>query len=213
MKTNTKLFFAGLISCLFFLNGCKKEDNENEQQDRKKHKFCYKYQGRPDIALTYGELTAMLYQYDKTKKSVLEEAHGREDTRVNFFKIEDLKAYLAYVEKLSKEKKIKLTGINFISAAYPEDYPDSIKRNHQTLIMMPATRVGDRDNVSFDPLKSERGKPITLAEILAKYNYPWTYDGQIKTGSSNEMRMGQQENKGGDELSSGANRAGISPPL
>ncbi|MEQ6123766.1 hypothetical protein AAON49_06155 [Pseudotenacibaculum sp. MALMAid0570] len=215
MKSIVKLMYVSAFFALFLTVGCKKEDNnkhENHENHEKKGKYCYKYQGRPDIALTYNELVSMLNQYDQTKKGALQAAHGKEDTRVNFFKIEDLKAYLAYVEKLSKEKKIKLTGINIISAAYPDNHHDSIKRNYQTLILMPTTEIDGRENVSFDPLNSEKGTPKTLAEMLMQYGYMWSYDGQMKMGNSNEMRMGKQSG-GGEGLSSGANRAGISPPL
>lgn len=214
MKSMTKLMYA-LFFILFIAVGCKKENNDKDKEHEhteKKGKFCYNYQGRPDIALTYAELAAMLNQYDETKREVLQKAHGKEDTRVNFFKIEDLKAYLAYVEKLSKEKGIKLTGINIISAAYPNDHHDSIKRNYQTLILMPTTSIDGKDNVSFDPLNSKKGTPVTLAEMLMRYGYSWSYDGELKAGSANEMRMGQSGGNG-EGLSSGANRAGISPPL
>ena len=207
MKPNTRFLFAVYIASFFLLIGCKKEQESNDKDD----KFCIKYQGRPDIALTYGEIVALLQQYDETKRGALQAAHGKEDTRVNFFKIEDLKAYLAYVEKLSKDKKIKLTGINIISAAYPNDHKDERKRNYQTVILMPTTEIDGDNDVSFDPLNSEVGQPKTLAKILAKYGYFWPYDGKTKTGQSGKMI--NPDDDGNNQLSSGANRAGISPPL
>jgi hypothetical protein len=171
------------------------------------------YSGRPDIALTYPELISMLQHYDETKRGPLTKIHGKEDTRINFFKIEDLKAYIAYVEKESKKKKIKLTGINFISAAYPDNYAlDSKKSNYQTLIMMPATTIGDFERVSFDPLKSKKGEPKTLKEILRSYNeYNWYYN-KMKIKNTTSRSTSKSAKSGGDDLSSGANRSQISPP-
>ena len=74
MKPITKLIYA-LFLTLFVVVGCKKDNNNNDDEhNEKKKKFCYKYQGRPDIALTYSELTAMLNQYDATKRGALQEA-------------------------------------------------------------------------------------------------------------------------------------------
>ena len=132
MKSIIKHLSISLIPCFFLLIGCQERSNDDSD------KFCTEYSGRPDVAITYPEMVAMLQQYDKTKKEVLATANnGENDTRVNFFKLEDLKAYLAYIEKLSKEKNIELTGVNIISAAYPDDYADEQKETIKPLFLCP----------------------------------------------------------------------------
>ncbi len=79
----------------------------------------------------------MLEAYDKTRKEVLKEALGFEDTRVNTYPIESLREYLGYMENLAAEKNIPLTGINIISAAYPKY--DGKDPGYQNLIFMPTT--------------------------------------------------------------------------
>ena len=202
-----------LIFCLFLPIGCQKRSNDG------KDKFCTAYSGRPDVAITYPEMVAMLQQYDKTKKEVLTTTNnGEDDTRVNFFKLEDLKAYLAYIEKLSKEKNIELTGVNIISAAYPDDYADEQKRNYQTLIFMPTTKVNNAINISFEPLQSENSKPKLLAEILREYEYLDEYINGISlkginTGVKKASMFSLPEESSKSELSSGANRMGTTPPM
>ncbi len=203
MKSINKLIYVSLLT-LFLITSCKLAENI----------FCYEYNDRPEVALTYKEIVSMLSQYDATKRDALPLINGEYDTRINHFKIEDLKDYLAYVEKLSKDKKIKITGINIIAAAYPENHPDSIKRNHQTLIFIPTTTINGKKGVSFDPLHSEAGKPKPFTEILEQYGYDLTLTKDDRKKGSQKMKKGVQSNKSdSDELSSAANRLGISPPL
>ena len=114
MKKN--YFFAVCITLLCMSCGT------NFRDTKTKDISCFEYSGRPSQALSYKEVVSMLKHYDDTRVEVLKKANkGNNDTRENYFPLEDLKAYIAYVEKLSKDKKIKITGINIISAAYPDD--------------------------------------------------------------------------------------------
>jgi hypothetical protein len=165
---------------------------------------------RPPQALSYLEVVSMLQHYDNTRVEALKKTNnGKEDTRENFYALEDLKAYIAYIEKLAADKKIKISGINIISAAYPNDtvaYPD--KANYQTLIFMPATEIGGRYNVSFDPLYSEIGKPKLFDEILFnRFGYSYrNYKPKMQNPSMESKSMMD------DPESSAANRSQISPP-
>ena len=62
MKSIIKHLSISLIPCFFLLIGCQERSNDDSD------KFCTKYSGRPDVAITYPEMVAMLKQYDKTKK-------------------------------------------------------------------------------------------------------------------------------------------------
>lgn len=205
MKPNTKLILAFVCSIFLISYACKGYYGGGGESKEP-----------PRIVLTYDELVSMLKHYDATRTQPLANVNKREDTRVNFFKIDELKAYIAYVERESRKKKIKLTGINFISAAYPENWEeDKEKSNYQTLIMMPATEFEGQENVSFDPFISSEEKPVFLKEILTWYEYTaWSYDNaKVPKSNTKKRSKSTQKNGGGDELSAGANRAGISPPL
>ncbi len=200
---STKLYFSALLCTLFLFTGCKDYVRGNGNSN-----------DRPDIILTYPELVSMLQHYDKTRKQQFAAAVGKdEDTRINHFKLKDLKDYIAYIEKECKKKNIPLTGINFISGAYPDNYRlDPKKSNYQALIMMPATTIDGEENVSFDPFKSEKGKPLSLKEILEGYSYTsWTYD-ELKSRKSKKKSSRSTQKGGGNDLSPAGNRTGISPP-
>ncbi len=208
MKTNYLLTL--LMAALFLSCGTKVRDTKTKDIS------CFEYSGRPSQALTYKEVASMLDHYDNTKLGILKKttAKGGEDTRENFYPLEDLKAYIAYIEKLAKDKKIKLTGINIISAAYSKDSNDANKHGYQTLIFMPATTLKDgKERVSFDPLHSENGKPRLFAEILfSKFNY--SYRGYQSNTTRTYMKSASLANTtdGDDMESSAANRTHISPP-
>lgn len=173
----------------------------------------YKSTGRPAQALTYNEVVPMLKYYDDMKRDTLRKTtlNGGNDTRVNFYRLEDLKAYIAYVEKLAMDKNINITGINIISAAYPQDKKYGLKQGYQTLIFMPATTINGKKNVSFDPLYSGKESPKLFAEILySKFKY--SFRGYHPNTAEKKMRSASFLQSPGDMESSAANRTHISPP-
>lgn len=203
----TKLFYMLAFSVLMFTYSCNDYAGGGDYGNKP-----------PEILLTYPELVTMLNHYDETRKAQFGAAVGKqEDTRINFFTIKELKDYIAYVEKESKKKKIPLTGINFISAAYPDNYTrDPRRSNFQTLIMFPATTIAGEEMVSFDPIRSDKGAPRRLKDILNdEYGYTvWTYDTLSGSSSTKKRTMKSRTSKSsGGGLSVGGNRAGISPPM
>ena len=205
MKTNTKLVFVLLLSAFLITYACADHTGGTNKSPK----------DPPSILLSYTELLDMLQHYDETRKNQFANALNiQEDTRINYFKLEDLKAYIRYMEKESKKKGITLEGINFIAASYPDDKRSPlIKRNYQTLIMMPATTVGGEEMVSFDPFLSEKGSPALLKDILKRFdpNYNWVYDSVVVPSAT--KKKSARSKSGGDGLSPGGNRAGITPPM
>ena len=113
MKSNAKLVFALLLSIVLFTYSCADHTGGGNSNPNKP----------PSIVLTYPELIQMLKQYDLTRKNQFAAAINKEeDTRINFFKLQDLKDYIRYIEKAAKKSGVELTGINFIAGAYPEKY-------------------------------------------------------------------------------------------
>lgn len=133
---------------------------------------------RPENTITYQEMAAMFHQYDIGQKQVLDkyrtEFTGNENDTIesisHFYELNQLKQYIAYLEKLSKEKEIKLTGIRIFSAAYPKKYSDKTLSGRQSLIFMPTAKIGDNNGVAFEPLYSKKGKPIKFTEFLDKFS-------------------------------------------
>lgn len=171
---------------------------------------------RPYNALNYKELVPMLEHYDETRKPVLEKALGHEDTRMNYFSIETIENYLAYVKALSKEKGIRITGINFVSASYPENTTHGVP-NYQTMVFMPTTEINGK-NINFDPVQSSKENIVTVKQMLGNYGYNWVYDSKEDYENRNNPSKKIQKNFMKREImedsdSGTGNRGTISPPL
>lgn len=170
---------------------------------------------RPWNALMYKDMIGMLEHYDKTRKPVLENALGFEDTRINYYSIETLENYIKYVKQLSKEKGIEFTGINFVSGVYPENGTKGTS-NYQNLIMMPTTNLNGK-NIGFDPMKSTNEKVVTIKEVLGSFGYNWVYDSQDdysnrKIIPENINLNYSRRSKLNDEESVSANWSNVTPP-
>ncbi len=160
--------------------------------------------GIGDQDLTYKKIVSMLAQYNTKTAEVLKDAIGKQDVTNSYMSIDKFKSYLAYVESLSNEKNIPLTGFNVVFGAYPNDYilkPE--QRNYMSILLMPVTSIKGK-NVMFDPLHSKEGKPMLTVDMLAKYGYH--FDANL------EDRLKVVPTRFSDEPSSSGNRANTTPP-
>ncbi|WP_299622590.1 hypothetical protein [uncultured Tenacibaculum sp.] len=208
MKTIKIVKLAVLVSVVTFVACQKDEEAMNQNLEVSKVE-------RPYNALMYKEMIDMLEHYDKTRKPVLEDALGYEDTRINFYSIETLENYIAYVKQLSKEKGIELTGINFVSGSYPENTSHG-KPGYQNIMLMPTTSINGK-NIAFDPVHSQENKVKTMKEMFATYGYNWVYDS--KEDYNNRFVTNSKLQKSyakriqtSDIESSGANWGNATPP-
>ncbi len=170
---------------------------------------------KPQNLLMYKEMAAMLEHYDETRKPILEKALGREDTRINFFTIETLETYLNYMKKASEEKGIKLTGINIVSASYPETTAHGTP-NYQTVMFMPTTEINGK-NIAFAIDASKQGEIITMKEKLFEYGYNWVYDSNEDYENRKSVSKEIQQNllkrsETTDEESPVGNKGVLQPP-
>lgn len=170
---------------------------------------------KPYNILMYKEMIAMLEHYDKTRKPVLEQALGFEDTRINHYSIDKLEKYIKYVKQLSKDKGIEFTGINFVSGAYPENTSEGVP-NYQNIMFIPTTEI-EGIQIGFDPLQSSKEKIVTIKEMLASYGYNWVYDSKEDYDNRNKKNKQLDENFNKREemldLESGTgNKTHLSPP-
>ena len=167
MKTSYNFFSILFISLFIF--SCKTECNHED------HKIN---DSRPSNAISYQEMASMFNQYDIGQKKVLDKYRAEFTKDPNdgvesishFYELNDLKQYIAYLEKISKEKEIKLTGLRIFSAAYPKEHADKSLRGRQTLVFMPTAKIGDKYDVAFEPLYSEKGQPIKFTKFLNKFS-------------------------------------------
>lgn len=205
MKSTTKLSALLLLSVLIF-SSC------NTKCEHKDHNVN---DSRPENAITYKEMAAMFHQYDIGQKKVLDKYRldftndptDATESISHFYEIDQLKQYIAYLEKLSKEKNIKLTGVRIFSAAYPEKHRDASKRGRQTLIFMPTAKIGNNDGVAFEPLYSEKGTPIKFTEFLNKFSSEETKK-VMRASFLPALNLLQDDLK-----SSGTNRLEHTPPF
>lgn len=205
MKTKPIKFIAFFALSIFFFS-CKSEC---------KHESVEVNDSRPSNAITYKEMANMFNQYDNGQKLVLDKYRAEytkdpKDTIESFsqfYDLDQLKQYIAYIEKLSKEKEITLTGVRIFSAAYPNDYTVKEYRGRQTLVFMPTAKIGDNNDVAFEPLYSEIGKPVMFTEFLHKFSSRETK--QVVRASFSPFLNSMQE----DLESSGANRMRPHPPM
>jgi hypothetical protein len=203
MKTSYNFFSILFISLFIF--SCKTECNHQDQKIN---------DSRPSNAISYQEMAGMFHQYDTGQKKVLDKyrAAFTKDPKdaiesvSHFYELNDLKQYIAYLEKISKEKEITLTGLRIFSAAYPREHSDKSLRGRQTLVFMPTTKIGDKNNVAFEPLYSENNNPIKFTEFLHKFSSKETQS--VSRASIIPFFQGGIE----DMDSSGTNRLEINPP-
>jgi hypothetical protein len=91
------------------------------------------------------------------------------DTQKVWFSIDAMKDYIAYVEAISTEKGIPVTGISFHYGVYPKTKEYGIYGGYQTLVMTPTTTINGK-NKDFEPLQSTYGNPKPFAEATSNPN-------------------------------------------
>lgn len=208
MKTIKMMAFALVASVVTFV-ACQKDEETVSDN------FETETVAKPWNMISYKGMIERLEHYDATRKPVLEQALGFEDTRINYYSLETIENYIAYVKQLSQEKGIEFTGINFVSGAYPED-ADYGTPNYQHIMFVPTTNVEGKE-ISFDPVQSSKGDVVTIKEMLASYGYNWVYDSKEDYENRNVVSKEIQENfakraKTTDLDSGNANVSNIAPP-
>ncbi|WP_435416452.1 hypothetical protein [Polaribacter aestuariivivens] len=196
-----------VLSLLMLLNSCNEKCNHEDHAVNNT---------RPSNAITYKEMAAMFHQYDVGQKKVLDKYRGdftgnKNDTIESvshYYEINQLKQYIAYLEKISKDKEISLTGIRIFSAAYPKNYKDKSLSGRHTLIFMPTAEIEGNKSVAFEPLYSKMKTPIKFTEFLNKYSSEETK--QVMRASFFSFL---QDPSGDDLESSGANKLKPTPPM
>ena len=154
MKSITKTVFL-FLTCLFVFSSCCEKQNSDEPKQ-----ITITYERAAQLQKNYIETRANFLNayldssnhFEKDKRKGLtangEESKIIEDTRDVTFSIEDLKQYIAYVEKIAKEKDLKGLGLRFYFGAYSKnDTTPNIKYpGYTTLFFMPTHQVESKNN-------------------------------------------------------------------
>ena len=74
----------------------------------------------------------------------------------------NLEAFI--VDTLSKN--IPVTGFRIYPTQYPKNYKIEKYQNRSTLIFTPTTKINGKIDVAFEPLYSEKGKPVEISNFL-----------------------------------------------
>lgn len=163
-------FFTVFFFFLVFIS-CKETTSSNSTESS----TCYPNDSRPSQAISYEEMAEMMDAFDTGSKKELDKymkkiSNGKDtiSTVYNWYKLEDLKQYIAYIEKISKEKGIPVTGFRIYPSEYPLNFSNQKLKGRNTLIFTPTTTVDGKDDVAFEPLYSEIGKPALVSEFLDK---------------------------------------------
>lgn len=196
-------YSIGLITLLFFFVSCKSEPKKQVNQPKQNS-------DRPAQAITYPEMASMFKTYDNGQRIALNDyitkkTGGKDSvaTISQFFSLSELKQYIAYIEKLSEEKEIDLTGITIFTSAYPEDYKIKEYQNRMSFILAPTTLINGK-NVAYEPLKSEIKKPVSMKSVLDKYADETTRS----VNRASVFSFATYQN----DLSSALNRGEVNPP-
>jgi uncharacterized iron-regulated protein len=161
--------FTTLLFLLLFTS-CKEATSNNPHNSS-----CYPNDSKPSQVISYEEMADMMNAFDTGSKKELDKyikktSKGKDtiSTVYNWYKLDDLKQYIAYIEKISKEKGIAVTGFRIYPSEYPATFSNQKLKGRQTLIFTPTTSINGKEDVAFEPLYSEIGKPVLVSEILEK---------------------------------------------
>jgi hypothetical protein len=182
-----KLTILTIITLILLLSSCNVQTKDSDSS-------CYPDSKRPSQAITYGEMDAMMDAYDKGAKKELnkymKKISGGKDsvsTNYNWYRLQDLKQYIAYIERISKEKNIEVTGFRIYPTSYPKKYSIEDLQGRQTLIFTPTTKIGNKEDVAFEPLYSEKGKPVEIGKFLEQVRSN-KFDPGLESSSANRVR-------------------------
>jgi hypothetical protein len=106
---------------------------------------------------------------------------------------------------MSKEKEIDLTGIRIFTSPYPSDYKIKEYQNSVCFILVPITNICNKKNIAFEPLVSDKMKPVSMKSILDKYADETTRS--VNRAAIFSLSLVQ------DEPSSALNRGPVNPPF
>jgi len=87
--------------------------------------------------ITSDEAKKLNEDFVKTRSKAIKKAIGKSDALSSWFSIDELKQFIADVEKEGKDKGITVNGIRVYFGAYPKDDKEKKKDNMSTVFLAP----------------------------------------------------------------------------
>ena len=123
-----------------------------------------------DHLISLDDAVKMYKKYDKDRVKILKDTLKKkykndkfEDTRMVWFDINDIKAYIKYVEDKSQEKGITPKGLQVYFSVYPNEKSKyETSKDHQTLFIAPTETSDQQSGYTLD----KDGKIIYLKDKL-----------------------------------------------
>lgn len=165
MKTPKTILFLGIV---FLIIACSKETpaDNNDVNPASQMKTAEKLPD-PENLISLEKAKEQLDNYNAAHP----EEVGKEFALRTWISIEDIKAYIQYVEESSAEKGIEVTGIDIIHTQYKKAAPGAPNPNNETnnkTLMLAPTYNNGTSHIAFDPIYSEQGKPKDLKVLLSE---------------------------------------------
>lgn len=161
MKTSMKftlfLVFILMVSCS---KSIEKEEVENQSVLKPATETT------PKNLITIAEAKEKIENFNKSHPDEL----GEEYAMRTWISLEELKAYIQFIESESAKKDIPVSGIDFIYSQYESAEPGSKNpdnKNYKLTLMMAPTYEDSGKNIAFDPIYSTDGIPKDLSELLS----------------------------------------------
>ncbi|WP_346881550.1 hypothetical protein [uncultured Algibacter sp.] len=184
MKTKIPYSVILLLLLVFTMISCediKKDDDTGNHQD---------YVKAPDKIIPIKSGINLFNSYKRKRSDVIEPIlrdsfglKGFQDTKFVWHSLEDIKEYIAYIEKVQKTNpQYEVTGLRFYFGAYSEGFQSEKYPNQQTFFMVPTTKSSKHDgrhnNMNHIPFSilpdSEKnpikGKFIAIHDLMLDYN-------------------------------------------
>lgn len=164
--------FVGLALLSFVFLSCSKDTKKEELNTEN----ISKTQSKPGNLITLEDAKEQIENYNTAHPEEVGENYAMR----TWISIEELKAYIQYIEKESKDKGIEVSGIDFIHTQHNKAKPGSKNPLNEiynlTLMLAPTFSEGNA-HVAFDPIYSEEGMPKKLEDLLDEVLFNIIEDG------------------------------------
>lgn len=117
-----------------------------------------------DQLINFEDAKKLESEYLRTRYNLLTETLGYEDARDFWFSVNDLKAYIAYIEENAPEGSSNL-GIRIYNAAYPKGFDERVKTGYSTVYLVPTALKSSVGN-GFAPPQNGQNHNLTNLKAL-----------------------------------------------
>jgi len=162
MKTSMKftlfLIFISMVSCS---KSVEKEEVKSEPLVKPATEAA------PENLIAISEAKEKIENFNKAHPDEL----GEEYAMRTWISLEELKAYIQFIESESAKKNIPVSGIDFIYSQQDKAEPGSKNpgnKNYKLTLMMAPTYSDGNGNIAFDPIYSTNKNPKKLKDLLDK---------------------------------------------